>query len=66
MEVIFYLDLGESDNNDTVPPATISDYLSYLNLPPCKTLEQGWDILRAVLEEWQRPFFLVIDITAGV
>ena len=43
-----------------MPPVTIGDYLRYLDLPRGASLEQNRDTLRAVLEEWQRPYFLVI------
>lgn len=61
-QVIIYLDLFDSGTSAVIGPRAIKQYLHYLKLSSCLTLEDGWDTLKAVLEEWQRHFLLMVDI----
>lgn len=63
-EFILYLDpLHRLDWEDVERSRrTLQQYLRYLELPECASPEKGYDTIRAVWEEWQRPFLLFIDL----
>lgn len=63
-QVIIYLDLFERQPSLKIGPSTIKQYLRYLEMPASNSSEEGWDVLKANLERWQRPFLLLIDIRA--